>query len=66
MSDIRKKIYELEKPDNVIIENTGNWHLNKLVYHPSQNNKQTLNINDKHMNHHNNIICTNIDEYEPS
>tara|TARA_A100001015_G_scaffold317863_1_gene435954 strand:+ start:847 stop:1758 length:912 start_codon:yes stop_codon:yes gene_type:complete len=50
MSDIRKKIYELKKQDNVVIENTGAWHLNKIVYHPSQNNKQTLNINDQHMN----------------
>ena len=49
MSDIRKKIYALEKRDGVVIENTGDWHLNKLVYHPSQNNKQTLNLNDQHM-----------------
>lgn len=50
MSDIRKKIYGLHKQKNVVIKNTGEWHLNKLVYHSSQNNKQTLNLNNQHMN----------------
>ena len=49
INDIRKKIYELEQRDNVFIKNTGVWHLNKLVYHPLQNNEKTLNVNEEHM-----------------
>lgn len=32
MSDIRKKIFELGKKDDVVIQNSGGWHFEKAVY----------------------------------
>lgn len=48
LSDIRNKIFSIEHPNNTIIKNTHKWHFNSIVYSPLQNNKGTLNTDDKH------------------
>ena len=48
MSDIRLKIFQMEKNEKAIIVNTGDWHFNRVVYSKSQNNRRELNEDSKH------------------
>ncbi len=48
MSDIRQRIFEMEHPQNCFIENTGEWHFNKVVYTPSQNKNGDISVNSSH------------------
>ena len=48
LSNIRNNIFKLKKRDDIYIQNTGDWHFNQLVYHPSQSNDLKENINDNH------------------
>jgi len=40
MSDIRLKIFQLEKKDDVVIENSGGWHFEEAVYGGNTNIKK--------------------------
>ena len=42
LSDIREKIFSLEKKDNIYIENTGSWHFDPIVYSSMQNFKKDV------------------------
>lgn len=49
ISTVRNDIFnKLKKISNVFIENTGEWHFNKVVYSHKQNNNHELNIDDNH------------------
>ena len=50
LTDIRLKIFQMEKRDNIYIQNTGDWHFNNVVYSTKQNANQELNIDSKHIN----------------
>ena len=50
LTQIRPNIFKMKHPENTIIRNTGDWHLNKLVYNEKQNFKHELNLNDEHIN----------------
>ena len=50
LSNIRNNIFNLKKRHDTYIQNTGEWHFNQLVYHPSQNNELAENIDEKHTN----------------
>ncbi|ADO67293.1 putative exostosin family protein [Cafeteria roenbergensis virus] len=69
MSEIRNNIFNLPiKPYNYI-NNTGNWHFNKIVYSTKQNAKQELNIDNSHINNtknYNNILLDSIFSLCPS
>jgi glycosyltransferase involved in cell wall biosynthesis len=43
LSDIRKRIFTMEKPPNAVIVNTGGWHFNNTVYSTKQNANGELN-----------------------
>ena len=48
MSNIRPCIFTMNHPDNCIINNIGEWHLNKVVYSSKQNKNGELNIDIAH------------------
>lgn len=33
MSDVRRRIFEMKHPENTVVQNTGQWHFEKHVYH---------------------------------
>lgn len=49
LTQIRPNIFKMKHPENTIIKYTGDWHLNKLVYNPTQNVKQEMNLNKEHI-----------------
>ncbi len=49
LTGIRLAIFNMKHPENTNIKNTGDWHYNKLVYHPSQNVNHDMNINQEHI-----------------
>uniref|UniRef100_A0A6C0KK56 Uncharacterized protein n=1 Tax=viral metagenome TaxID=1070528 RepID=A0A6C0KK56_9ZZZZ len=48
LTNIRNDIFKLQSRDDTCIQNTGDWHFNQLVYHPSQSNELKENVSDKH------------------
>lgn len=51
LTDIRLKIFKMKHySTKTIIEHTGDWHFNKIVYSEKQNIKKELNENDNHKN----------------
>lgn len=48
MSNIRKNIFNISKSDNILIQNTGQWHFNNVVYSHKQNSDKELNISTQH------------------
>lgn len=49
LTQIRPNIFKMNHPENTIIQNTGDWHFNKLVYNEKQNIKEELNLNQNHI-----------------
>jgi hypothetical protein len=45
MSNIRESIFNMKHPHNTIIKNTGEWHLQNIVYSDKQNMNGDMNIN---------------------
>lgn len=69
MSNIRNNIFNLPNKPYNYINNTGNWHFNKVVYSNKQNAKQELNIDNSHINNtinYNNILLDSIFSLCPS
>ena len=48
LTDIRKRIFIMNHPENTYIRNIGNWHFDNIVYSKSQNVNGELNINETH------------------
>lgn len=48
LTNIRKKIFKMKHPKNAYIRHIGNWHFDRIVYNPMQNEKGDLNINNLH------------------
>ena len=48
LTNIRNDIFKLKDRENICIQNTGDWHFNQLVYHPSQNSELMENTSDIH------------------
>ena len=46
LTDVRKKIFEMQHPSNCFIKYIGNWHFENVVYSSKQNNNYELNEND--------------------
>ena len=42
ITDVRKRIFEMDHPSDAVVENIGTWHLNKVVYSPAQNSAGTI------------------------
>ena len=56
-------------PKNTVIINSGDWHLNKLVYNPMQNSNYDLNLNHEHINkteYYNEVLLKSIFTLAPS
>ena len=50
LSDIRKRIFALEKKPDVEIRYSGDWHFNKIVYSDEHQNKSgKYTVQDKHV-----------------
>jgi mannosyltransferase OCH1-like enzyme len=59
LTNIREKIFEMDKHHSAVIINTGSWHFNNHVYSSKQNSIGTLNENDetkKKTNNYNDIL----------
>lgn len=50
LTDIREKIFKMNKTEDVFIKNTGGWHFNNIVYTNLQNFKQEENLSIEHKN----------------
>lgn len=50
LTDIRKKIFNLERNKNNKIINTGDWHFNKTVYSSKQNKNNEIVKDKEHIN----------------
>ena len=48
LTNIREKIFKLNKNENNYIINTGDWHFNSTVYSKIQNKNKELNTNKLH------------------
>ena len=46
LTDIRKKIFDMNHPDSCFIHNIGQWHFEHIVYNKLQNKDYILNEND--------------------
>lgn len=49
LTNIRNNLFTMKHPVNTIVQNTGDWHFNKVVYSQYQNHKRELNINVDHI-----------------
>lgn len=47
LSDIRKKIFEINHPENCFIKDIGGWHYEQVVYSNKQNKDGELNENEE-------------------
>lgn len=59
LTNIREKIFTMNKHETSVIINTGSWHFNNHVYSTKQNVQGTLNENDetrKRTNNYNDIL----------
>lgn len=56
ISDIRKKIFEMQHDDNCVIENTGIWHFEKQVYSDKQNAKGDTLSADQSVERYNDLL----------
>lgn len=43
MSNIRQKIFEMNRPENVVVKNTGMWHFEKELFNKGPETVETLN-----------------------
>lgn len=43
LTDIRRRIFEMTHPKNCYVKYIGDWHYEKMVYHPKQNIKHEVN-----------------------
>tara|TARA_R110000824_G_scaffold348039_1_gene534787 strand:+ start:3294 stop:4208 length:915 start_codon:yes stop_codon:yes gene_type:complete len=48
LTDIRERIFKMNKKQDVFIENTGGWHFNNIVYTNLQNFEQEENVSIEH------------------
>ena len=46
LTDIRKRIFEMNHPDNCYVNHIGNWHFDNVVYNKLQNSEYALNESD--------------------
>jgi len=49
ISDIRKRIFDLSARSDVLIEHTGRWHFNSIVYSDRQNKARDETMDEGHM-----------------
>ena len=54
LTDIRPRIFKMKHPENTLIQNTGMWHFDKIVFSGKQNYKQQRDIDSGHINKTNN------------
>ena len=48
MTDVRQRLFDMIHPKNTYVKDIGEWHFDKIVYNPKQNNKGELNITENH------------------
>lgn len=59
LTNIREKIFSMDKHHSAVITNTGSWHFNNHVYSIKQNAQRTLNENKdtkRKTNNYNNVL----------
>lgn len=49
MTDVRKRIFDMQHPPNCKISNIGNWYFEKIVYSNMQNKNENLNEDSNYM-----------------
>jgi len=48
ISDVRDRLFSLDVPDNCVVQNSGEWHFNEIVYTEKQNSRQEFTTSDNH------------------
>ena len=53
LTRIRQEIFRMKHPSNCMIEHTGSWHFNEIVYSNQQNHRQKFKYSKNHIDNTN-------------